>query len=213
LSGKIVILDLPLKDCGQGGLLVQAAWKYLFQRAIERRADKGKPTARPVFLWEDEGHLFFSQHDIDFQPTARDCRAAHVILSQSLHNFYQLGHNQHAVQGVFATMNTQIFHANGDLETNKWASEKLGTELKTRVNLSIAPEPQVGFWEQFKPRKSNTTTSISKQRESILPPEAFAQLKKGGDGICQAVILWVSHAFTVNDNQPFCIKTFEQQPK
>jgi hypothetical protein len=128
LSGKIVILDLSLKDCGQGGLLVQAAWKYLFQRAIERRSDKGESTARPVFLWEDEGHLFFSQHDIDFQPTARDCRAAHVIISQNLHNFYQLGHNPHAVQAVFATMNTQIFHANGDLETNQWASDKIGTE-------------------------------------------------------------------------------------
>jgi hypothetical protein len=121
LSGKIVILDLPLKECGQGGLMVQAAWKYLFQRAIERRADKGLKTARPAFLWEDESHLFFSPHDIDFQPTARDCRAAHVMISQSLHNFYQLGHNPHAVQGVLATMNSQIFHANGDLDTNKWA--------------------------------------------------------------------------------------------
>jgi len=212
LSGKIVILDLPLKECGQGGMLVQAAWKYLFQRAVERRADKGQSSARPVFLWEDEAHLFFSQHDVEFQPTARDCRAAHVLISQSLHNFYQLGHNVHAVQAVLATLNTQIFHANGDLETNKWASEKIGTTLKMHVSISIAPEPQQGFWDQFRPHKSNTTTSLSQQRESVLQPEAFLQLKKGGDGITQAVILWVSHAFASNKGQPFTITTFEQQP-
>jgi len=161
---------------------------------------------------EDEGHLFFSQHDIDFQPTARDCRAAHVLISQSLHNFYQLGHNPHAVQAVLATLNTQIFHANGDLETNKWASEKIGTTLKMHVSISIASEPQQGFWDQFRPHKSNTTTSLSQQRESVLQPEAFSQLKKGGDGITQAVILWVSHAFASNKGQPFTITTFEQQP-
>jgi len=82
LSGKIVILDFPLRGNIQGGLMVQAAWKLLFQQAVERRADKGRPTARPVVLWEDEGHLFFSHNDANFQPTARDCRAAHVIMSQ-----------------------------------------------------------------------------------------------------------------------------------
>ena len=120
LSGKIVILDLPLKECGQGGLLIQAAWKYLFQRAIERRADKGRKTARPVFLWEDEGASVFlaTRHRLPAnRPRLPGC---HVIISQNLQNFYQLGHNAHAVQAVFATMNTQIFHANGDLETNQW---------------------------------------------------------------------------------------------
>jgi len=38
LSGLIVILDLPIKDCGQGGLLVQAAWKYLFD-ACKKECD------------------------------------------------------------------------------------------------------------------------------------------------------------------------------
>jgi hypothetical protein len=222
LSGKIVILDLPIKDCGQGGLLIQAAWKYLFQRAVERRADKGKETARPVFLWEDEGHMFFSQHDIDFQPTARDCRAAHVILSQSLHNFYQLGHNQHAVQGVFATMNTQIFHANGDLETNKWASEKMGTTMKTLVNVSISSQPkrptQPKHWlfdafKQDNERESTSSTSINQHREKVFQPESFSQLKKGGDGTCHAVVLWVSHQFKANKGRPFCVKVFGQDNK
>ena len=218
LSGKIVILDLPLKECGQGGLMVQAAWKYLFQRAVERRADKGRQTARPAFLWSDEGHLFFSQHDIDFQPTARDCRTPHVIISQSLHNFYQLGHNPHAVQGVFATMNTHIYHANGDLETNKWSSEKLGTAIKTLVNVSISSQPKhpthPKHWllDMFKQdeRESTSSTSVNQHRETIFQPETFSQLKKGGDGTCQAVVLWVSHKFRCNQGRPFRVTVFEQ---
>ena len=219
LSGKIVVLNLSIKDCGQGGLLIQAAWKFLFQRAVERRADKGLKTARPVFLWEDEGHMFFSQHDIDFQPTARDCRAAHVIISQSLHNFYQLGHNPHAVQGVFATMNTQVFHANGDLETNKWASEKMGTAMKTVVNVSVSSQPKHSskprhwFFDAFKPddeRESTSSASLNQHREAIFQPEAFAQLKKGGDGSCQAVVLWVSHQFNCNEGRPFRVTVFQQ---
>ena len=113
--------------------MVQAMWKLLFQQAVERRADKGKTTARPAFLWEDEGHMFFSQHDVDFQPTARDCRAPHVILSQNLHNFYQQGHNPHAVEAVFSAMNTLFFHTNGDMTTNKWASEKIGEIRKLKL--------------------------------------------------------------------------------
>jgi hypothetical protein len=217
LSGKIVILDLPSKgDDGEGGLLVQSAWKYLLQRAIERRADKGLETARPVFLWEDEGHLFFSQHDVEFQPTARDCRCAHVVISQNLHNFFQLGHNPDAVKAVFSSMNTHIFHANGDLETNKWASERIGTTARTLVNVSLATapkqEPKTGFWDSFKSPEHQTTatTSVNEHFDRAFRPESFTSLKRGGDGYCQAVILWAAHRFKGNGGQPYCCKVLEQ---
>lgn len=221
LSGKIVILDLSLKDCGQGGLLIQAAWKYLLQKAIERRSDKGLDTARPVFIWEDEGHMFYSKHDIDFQPTARDCRAAHIIISQSLHNFYQLGHSKDAILGVFATMNTQVFHANGDLETNQWASEKIGTEITTLVDVSFSQEPKKEdqprhwFWDMGRPRETEpkSSSSVKQQRDKVIQPEQFAMLKKGGDGFCEAVVSWLSHPFKANKDRPFCLKVFKQEEK
>jgi hypothetical protein len=205
LSGKIVILDLSTKQHGQGALLVQAAWKYLFQRAIEWRADKGRASARPVFLWEDEGHTFFSQHDVDFQPTARDCRAIHVILSQTIHNFLHLGHSPHAVHAVFATTNTQIFHTNGDPDTNRWASEKMGTELTTQLKVSVSSEPKHPeqpkntiwdswtFWPAEEEQK--VSTSFDESRDKAVQPERFFTLKMGGDGECEAFIIWVGHKF------------------
>jgi hypothetical protein len=218
LSGKIVVLDIPLKGNVQSGLMVQAIWKLLFQQAAERRADKGLPTARPAFLWEDEGHMFFSQNDTSFQPTARDIRAPHVILSQNLHNFLQQGHNEHAFYAVFAAMNTYIFHTNGDLETNRWASAHIGEIRKLKLTTDGLLKPMrdkdITFFERRPEEVENVgKLSITEEKKSAMPPEDFAKLKRGGDGNCEAVLVWLSHQFAANKNRNFCVLTFEQEPR
>jgi hypothetical protein len=240
LSGGIVILDLPIKTYGQGGLLIQAAWKHLFQMAAERRTladndDHRYPLFQvmpeqmavlapvtpgvgdrrcPVFLWEDEGQFFFSKHDINFQATCREARAAHVIISQNLHNFYQLGHGQHAVEGVFALMNTQVFHCNMDDFTNRWAAQKIGQELKTRFNFSISRSDQSRPDKFFEPntRSSTVGSSSTKSWELLVRPEEFSALLKGGDGTCEAIVLWMSHQFQCNDGKPYAKIIFNQEP-
>ncbi len=218
LSGKIVILDIPLKGNIQGGLMVQAMWKLLFQQAVERRADKGLKTARPAFLWEDEGHEFFSQNDVRFQPSARDCRAPHVIISQNLHNFFHLGHHEHAVKAVFAAMNTYIFHTNGDLDTNRWASERIGEIKKLKLTTDGLLKPlrdkDISFSERRPEEVGNVgTMKISEEKKSAIRPEDFMKLKRGGEGTCEAVILWLAHRFAANQNRNFCVLTFEQEPR
>jgi hypothetical protein len=216
LSGKIVILDIPLKGNIQGGLMVQSLWKLLFQQAIERRADKGLKTARPAFLWEDEGHEFFSQNDVRFQPYARDCRAPHVIISQNIHNFLHLGHDQHAVQAVFAAMNTYIFHTNGDLDTNRWASERIGGVKKLKLTTDGLLKPlrdkDISFFDrQPEEVESVGKMKISEETKQAMLPEDFAKLQRGGEGTCEAVILWLAHRFAANQNRNFCVLTFEQE--
>jgi hypothetical protein len=82
--------------------------------------------------------------------------------------------------------------------------------VTTLVNVSVSPVRREGFWEQFKPHESSASTSINQHRERVFQPEQFSMLKKGGDGICQAVVLWVSHRFRNNQNRPFKITVFEQ---
>ncbi len=239
LNGGLVILDLPLKTCGQGGLLIQMAWKHLFQMAVERRTMADNDAYRyrmcevtpdnqvvpvsvtpgmgdrrcPVFLWEDEGQFFFSKHDINFQATCRESRAAHVIISQNLHNFYQLGHGQHAVEGVFALMNTQVFHCNMDDFTNRWAAHKIGQELKMRFNFSITANDPPKSNQAFDPfsRSSKLTTSSAKNWELLVRPEEFSALLKGGNGTCEAIVLWMSHQFPNNDDKPYARLIFNQE--
>jgi hypothetical protein len=219
LSGKIVVLDIPLKGNVQGGLMVQAMFKLLFQQAVERRADKGSTSARPAFLWEDEGHLFFSQNDVQFQPTSRDCRAPHVIISQNLSNFFQQGHNQHAIEAVFSAMNTHIFHTNGDMTTNKWASERIGLDrtetLKGQGLIRPILDENISFFKKQRPENFKNTGGFKwdKEKEPAFPPEDFAKLKRGGDGTCDAVVFWLAHQFEFNSGKNFTILNIEQEPR
>jgi hypothetical protein len=219
LSGKIVVLDIPLEGNMQGGLMVQAMFKLLFQQAVHRRADNGLSMARPAFLWEDEGHMFFSQHDVDFQPTARDRRCPHVIISQNLHNFLQQGHNQHAVEAVFAAMNTYIFHTNGDMDTNRWASDKIGLDrmeiLKGTGLLRPVLDENISFFKTQRPQDFKNAGGFrwEKEKEPAFPPENFAKLKRGGgqDGVCDAVVFWLAHQFESNHYKNFATITFAQE--
>ena len=146
MGGKIVVLDLPLKELHHTGLMVQSAWKYLFQIALERQRRANNQRCRPVFLWEDEGQHFHSQHDHHFQATARSARVSRVILTQNLHSFYQeFGEGgRHAADTVFSNLNTKVFHNNSDPLTNEWAAKQFGMELTNRVTINQNPPQTVG---------------------------------------------------------------------
>jgi type IV secretory pathway TraG/TraD family ATPase VirD4 len=74
LDGAIIIVDLPLKNFDAVGMFAQSIWKYLFQKAIERRSDPENNSRRPVFRWIDEAQYFHTAYDGFFQATARSAR-------------------------------------------------------------------------------------------------------------------------------------------
>lgn len=67
LNGKVIILNLPVKIYQKAGRDCQIMFKYIWQRAMERR-DITK-NDRPVFLWADEAQNFLHEHDADYQAT------------------------------------------------------------------------------------------------------------------------------------------------
>jgi hypothetical protein len=218
MSGKIVVLDLPIKEHEQAGLLVQSAWKYLFQKAIERQSKAGRHNCRPVFLWEDEGQYFFSDHDHHFQDTARSARVSRVILSQNLHSFYkEFGREgEAAANNVFGNLNTKIFHYNDDPATNQWASRIFGSVLVRRTTTSSQPTPEPkGIWESyvqtFDPPK-NTGYSSREEWEPAIQPNEFLSLRNGGlqnDFLVDAYISW--QGLTGASGSPFIKTTFNQK--
>jgi hypothetical protein len=217
LSGKIVVLDLPIKEMGHTGVIVQSAWKFLFQTTVERQGNAGNPSRRPVFLWEDEGQYFFSNHDHHFQDTARSSRVSHVILSQNLHNFYkEFGQGaKEAADSVFGNLNTKIFHANPDPTTNEWAAKHFGTEIHSRFTISQAPQQSSkGFWDslhQMIDPPSTASISASEQREYAVQPEEFNRLRTGGsanDFQVDAYITWLG--LSAERERHFTMATFFQ---
>lgn len=170
LQGKIIILNLPVKTYHKIGRDCQIMFKYIWQRAMEKRDIKFND--RPIFLWADEAQHFLHEHDAEYQATARSSRIATVYISQNLPNYYaNMGGEQGGskVKSFLGTLSTKIFHANADIETNKYASELIG-EMPiedTSKTMTVA--------SNFSASK---TTSL--KFEKIVRPEEFVMLKTGG---------------------------------
>jgi type IV secretory pathway TraG/TraD family ATPase VirD4 len=171
LDGKIILINLPVKIYNKAGSDIQILFKYLFQIAMEKR-DISK-NDRPVFLWSDEAQTFIHEHDPVFQATARSSRVATVYITQNLNNYYAAMGGQkseYKVKSFMGVMATKIFHANADIETNRFASDLIGEAFFTdpSMNMSITKE-------SF---SQGQNTSIKLQK--IYRPEEFMALKTGG---------------------------------
>ncbi|MFI4855552.1 MAG: hypothetical protein ACIAQF_11315 [Phycisphaerales bacterium JB065] len=66
-DGRIILIDLPVKEFAEVGQFAQVLWKHAFQRSSERRSIAESP--RPVFLWSDEAQHFVTSYDMQFQTT------------------------------------------------------------------------------------------------------------------------------------------------
>jgi len=181
-EGKIIILDLPVKTYDKVGRDAQILFKYIWQRAMERRNVK-EDGGRPVFLWADEAQNFLHEHDIDYQATARSSRVCTVYITQNINNYYaHLGgrDGDARVKSFLGTMATKIFHANADVETNRYASDLIGDHWAFKRNRSIS------YGEKY-----SETEGETEDRLRHFYPEDFIPFKTGGlhqDWITQAVI-------------------------
>ena len=104
------------------------------------------------------------------------------------------------------------------MTTNRWASEKIGEVRKLKLTtdglLRTMTDKDYTFAERRPEEVKNVgQMKIVEERKPGLPPEDFAKLKRGGDGSCEAVLLWLSHQFAANGNRNFCVLTFNQEPK
>ena len=177
-TGKIIILDLPVKNYGEGGKLAQALFKYLWQKAIERRNTKKSP--RPVFLWADEAQNFCAGYDMQFQATARSARACTVYLTQNLSNYYAAfgkgDKGKHEADALLGNLQTKIFHANGDHITNTWAADTIGRSWQQHTTTNSGQSQQQGQ----EGRQNSSGAGTNESYDYIIPPTDFITLRTGG---------------------------------
>jgi hypothetical protein len=179
--GKIIVLDLPVKEYAEVGQFAQAIFKYCFQRSIERRNIAKSP--RPVFLWADEAQTFVGSYDMQFQTTCRAARVATVYLSQNVSNFYAALGGQQAgraeADSLFGNLNTKIFHANGDPVTNEWAATLIGRTRQFFVNANNSYQGGGWLMNGFG-QDRHTSAGVNEQMEFELSPAVFPKLRAGG---------------------------------
>lgn len=212
--GKVIVVNLPIKEYKEVGKLAQTLFKYCWQRATEREQSAPR---QPVFLWADESQFFINSYDMHFQTTARSSMAATVYLSQNLPNYYALlsaGKGKHEADSLLGNFQTKIFHSNTDNVTNQWAADLIGKAWTTKIDRSSGrtrQEPGAGA------RQATSTSQHNVSRQSIneyqVPPVRFTTLKKGGppnQGQVEAVICQGGRTWSHGKNH--ATVTFHQKP-
>ncbi|MEM6822854.1 MAG: TraM recognition domain-containing protein [Verrucomicrobiota bacterium] len=146
-EGKIIILNLPVKEFNELGQFAQVLFKFVWQRAVERRIPPGiareeaQRTIRPVFLFADEAQFFINSYDALFQSTARSSRACTVYLTQNLPTYFAAfgGPNgRHEAESFVANLQTKIAHANGDPTTNLWMADSIGRTRQIQLSGGVS---------------------------------------------------------------------------
>lgn len=166
--GKIIVLNLPIKEYGEAARFAQVIFKTAWQRATERR--EVTPSTPPVFLWADESQYFVTSQDVQFQQTARSKLAATVYLTQNISSYYaampaRAGHA--ATDSLLGNLQTKIFHAQGDPATNEYAERLFAKEIQTLRSSGITSDSVVS---------RNTQESY----QPVVPANVFTTLRKGG---------------------------------
>ena len=181
LAGKIVIVDLPVKEWSAVGRMAAVLWKYCLQKAVERRTDNENGLGRPLFLWADECHHFASRYDPLFQATARSSRVASVYLTQNYPSLIAaLGgesNGKAVTDSLLGNLGTKIFHANSDRETNQLAADLVGKRLQSLrhfgsgASLTLGGQASAG---------SSANRGRSEHMDYEVQPMEFSTLGKGG---------------------------------
>lgn len=170
LDGKIILVNLPVKQFHKVGRDSQIMFKYIWQRAMERR--KISLNERPVFLWADEAQNFIHEHDAEAQATARSSRIATVYISQNLPNYHaNMGgaKSEYKVKSLLGTLGTKIFHANADIETNNYASEMIGNAYSEDPSRSVTTSGNF-----------SVSNSMTYKLERMVRPEQLVGIRTGG---------------------------------
>ncbi len=181
IGGKVVIVDLPVKEWSEVGRMAAVLWKYSLQKAVERRTDNSNGAGRPLFIWADECQHFASRYDPLFQATARSSRAACVYLTQnfpSLAAALGCGSDGRALAAsLLGNMGTKVFHANSDRETNQFAADLVGKRLQFLRSFGLGSNFSLGGQQSA---GSSFNRGRSETMDYEIQPMEFSALRKGG---------------------------------
>ncbi|MBV9505030.1 MAG: TraM recognition domain-containing protein [Acidobacteriia bacterium] len=158
-----------------------------------------------MFWFVDEAHELVSNYTPEFLATARSSRVASVLISQNKPNYLAAMGGEAGrprVDAFLGNTGTKIFYANGDPETNRWASDTISEAIQTRANWHGSGEAGQG-------RGGGSEAPGHK----VLASE-FTALKKGGPQtgfMTDCIVYQTGASFAANGGEPWMRTTFRQQ--
>ncbi|MEM6504048.1 MAG: hypothetical protein AAF711_01130 [Planctomycetota bacterium] len=215
LDGKVVILDFPIKRFGETARLAQILIKEAWQRCVERRPVSEH--TRPVLCFIDEAQNFVTPRDHLFQATARSCRAATVLLTQSMSGLIsQLGggDGRANAEALASVLGNKIIHASGDPETCQFGERLFAQHWTYRSQTSLNP-PQKDKTDSntgLTSGGSRVTSSASPSLEARVLAGEFTTLATGGSrhGFkCEAYFFQAGRSWAASNSNALRV-TFQQ---
>ena len=221
--GKVIVLDLNVKEWGEVGRIAQTIFKICFMKATERRSIAKSPV--PVFLFADEAQYFLTSYDELFLQTAGSSRACTVYLTQNLPNVYSaLGGTpkaQHQADSIINNLSLHIYHAQGEPSTCDFASRRIAQtwQLKhsanrgTSSNMSQSPGSLDRDTQTSVNTSDNSGSSVQEQLAARVLPVEFTQLRQGGpqnNFECDAILSSPGHVWHGSGTN-FMRVTFKQK--
>jgi hypothetical protein len=179
--GKIIVVDLPVKEFEIAGKMAGVIAKFMFQKAVERRPRGDERTRHPCFVWADEFQHFLTSYDPLFQQTARSSKTLSVYIGQNIPSILSaLGgeSSRSFMNNLLGNLVTQIFHANAETETNQYASKVIGEDWCHRQSIS-ASESQNRLAPVLGGNVSSSA-SLTETLEKLVQPIEFERLRTGG---------------------------------
>lgn len=199
-QGKIIILDFPVKDYLELGVLAQGIFRYMWQQSTERRNFVSGYDV-PVFLWADEAQLFLSDYESVFQSTARSAGVATVYLSQNISGYYSInwgGNAKAKVDALLGNLSIKFYHANQDPVTNELAARTIGKQFRKMISYGMNSH-------------SGSNSGLNEQLHYQVEPTEFTMLRTGGpenDFLVDIILTVTGKQWSNNKN--FLRKTFKQ---
>lgn len=132
-EGKIIILNIPYLEEGENARICQVIFKYCWQKEVEKRmVNQESPF---VFLYCDEAQYFVTRNDPQFLSTCRSNKACVCYMTQNVNGLARyLGFNKMNLQSFLGNFQLNVFHQNGDYETNDYAVKLVGKTLKQKIS-------------------------------------------------------------------------------
>jgi hypothetical protein len=181
LAGKVIVVDLPVKEFAEVGQLAAVVWKYLFQRAVERRDLNANP--RPCFLFADESQYFTTQFDAQFQTTARSSRCCTVYLTQNINNYlaaYKGPSGMADAKSLLGNLTTQIVHALADSDTAEYVANLIGRRKQLFQSGNVSHTPYHPIDDFFHRDSGHGSSGWSETMEFDVQPAELCRMRTGG---------------------------------
>ena len=225
LAGKLIVIDVAVKEFDLIGKIAGVIWKYSLQRAIERRpglADQsGGDSLRPIFIAADEAQFWASSSDTLFQTTARNARGLTVYATQNLPNFYAEmggdGAGKARVDSLLGNLQNRFACQNLEIQTNHWSAESIGKIIVKRKGKSVTHNYQGPDQYSIVARLAGMSRSVneseSEQLDYDVQPRAFTGLLRGGQPnafTVEAILTSAGERFAFN-NERWLKVSFDQR--